>query len=169
MKVREVMTTVAHTCRPEDTLECAAQLLWSHDCGVLPVVDGDGLVQAMITDRDICMGAWTRGQPLAGLRVADSMSREVASCQADDDLTVATAKMAQHQVRRLPVVDAQGRIAGILSLNDLAVRSEHVARNEALKLLAAVCQSRAKSPVLEPRRAQSAPARQPQRTGVTAG
>jgi CBS-domain-containing membrane protein len=152
MKVREFMTTVAHTCRPEDTLDKAAHLLWAHDCGSLPVIAADGRVLAMITDRDVCMGAFLRGQALSGVRVGDSMSHGVISCQPDDDLAVAAGKMAQHRVRRLPVIDAQGRIAGILSLNDLACRTEHAARNEALKVLAAVCRPRASAPVAEARK-----------------
>jgi CBS-domain-containing membrane protein len=70
MKVREFMTTVAHTCRPEDTLDKAAHLLWAHDCGSLPVIAADGRVLAMITDRDVCMGAFLRGQALSGIACA---------------------------------------------------------------------------------------------------
>lgn len=168
MKVREFMTTVAYTCRPEDTLDKAAHLLWAHDCGSLPVTSAEGRVLAMITDRDVCMGAFLRGQSLSAVRVSESMSHGVVSCGPDDELAVATGKMAQHRVRRLPVIDAQGKIAGVLSLNDLACRSEHAARNEALKVLAAVCQARASAPVAEPRKVQPPGARPAARTGAPA-
>lgn len=119
MRVRDVMTTLVHTCRPQDSLDTAARLLWEHDCGSLPVVDGNGKVGAMITDRDICMAALLRGRPLHELRVADCMSQGIATCKVDDDLATAGKRMAEHQVHRLPIVDGDGRLAGIVSLNDL--------------------------------------------------
>jgi CBS domain-containing protein len=144
MKVQQLMTTPAHTCGPLDSLERAAQLLWEHDCGVLPVVDAEGRVDAVITDRDICMGAYTRGKRLADMKVADSMTRKVVSCRPDDDVGEVAQRMATHAVRRLPVVDGDGRIRGILSLNDLArtgTRDKDTAR-AAERVLAAVSQSR---------------------------
>ena len=114
------MTAPVHTCHVEDSLERAAHLLWEHDCGCLPVVDTPGVVQAMITDRDICMAAYTGGRPLAELSVADSMSSDLVSCGPDDDLAAAAGRMAEHQFRRLPVLDGGGRVQGMLSLNDMA-------------------------------------------------
>lgn len=126
MRVRDVMTTLVHTCRPQDSLDTAARLLWEHDCGSLPVVDGNGKVGAMITDRDICMAALLRGKSLHELRVADCMSKSLAACKVDDDLATAGKRMAEHQVHRLPIVDGDGRLAGIVSLNDLvSAASEH--------------------------------------------
>lgn len=148
MKVRELMTSPAYTCRPQDSLESAAQLLWDHDCGMLPVVDGQGRVGAAITDRDICMGAYTRGRQLAELRVADSMSRDVVTCRPDEDVELAVARMAARQLHRLPVVDENGKPAGVLSLNDIALAGQHDARmgREALKALAAACRRRSSVP-----------------------
>jgi CBS domain-containing protein len=124
MNVRHLMTSPVRTCGPRDSLERAAQLLWEQDCGALPVVDEKGRVRALITDRDICMGAYTRGKRLSEIEVGDSMSKTVASCRPDDDVAVAAQRMAQHAVRRLPVVDGDGRIEGIVSLCDLARASE---------------------------------------------
>lgn len=142
MRVREIMSSPAITCRTQDTLEQAARLLWEHDCGILPVLDKDGRVGSTITDRDICMGAYTRGRRLADLHVADSMSDRLVTCRADDDVAAAAALMTEHQVRRLVVVERDGRIAGLLSLNDLAraaPRDATVGR-EALRVMTAVCQ-----------------------------
>lgn len=148
MKVRELMTSPAYTCRPQDSLESAARLLWDHDCGMLPVVDGQGRVGAAITDRDICMAAFTRGKRLAELRVTDSMSRDVATCRPDEDVATAVERMAARQVRRLPVVDENGKPCGVLSLNDIAMAGERDARlsRDALKVLAAASRPRSSVP-----------------------
>jgi CBS domain-containing protein len=87
--------------------------------------DGEDRVGAVITDRDICMGTYTRGRPLAELRVADSMSRRLVTCTPDDDVASAVRLMVQHQLHRLPVVDAKGKACGVLSLNDLALDAAH--------------------------------------------
>ncbi|MBZ0152032.1 MAG: CBS domain-containing protein [Planctomycetes bacterium] len=120
MKVRELMSSIVHTCRAQDGLDRAAGLLWEHDCGMLPVVDGEGRVGAVITDRDLCMAAFTRGRRLDEIPVAEAMSSSLVSCTADEDLTAAVRRMVEHQVHRLPVVDEQQRPCGVLSLNDLA-------------------------------------------------
>lgn len=144
MRVQQLMTKVVHTCQPQDSLETAARKLWEHDCGVLPVVDKEGRVGATITDRDICMGALTRGGRLADLRVADSMSGQLFTCRPDDDVAVAAQQMAAQRVRRLPVLDGEGRLCGILSLNDLAIAAPRNASvgKHALDALSAVCAPR---------------------------
>jgi signal-transduction protein with cAMP-binding, CBS, and nucleotidyltransferase domain len=116
------------------------------------VVDRQGRIGAVITDRDICMGAFTQGKLLAELRVADSMSGDVATVRADDDLSAAVLLMCERQVRRLPVVDDQGKPCGVLSLNDLAVVGEQAPEvdAEAAKVLAAVCRRRAAVPAEVP-------------------
>jgi CBS domain-containing protein len=150
MKVRELMTSPAHSCQPQDTLAHAARLLWDHDCGILPIVDRDGRVGATITDRDICMAAMTRGSRLEDLRVAESMSRGLFTCGPDDDVSIAADRMIEHQVHRLPVVDAEGKLCGLLSLNDIAVVGEKDARlgREAFRVLAGVCRRRAAVPAV---------------------
>lgn len=120
MKVQDVMTRSVATCSVDETLECAARVLWERDCGCVPVVDHDGRVVAMLTDRDVCMAAYTTGKALHELRIADAMSGELVSCRATEDLPTVAARMAQAAVRRLPVVDAADNPVGILSINDLA-------------------------------------------------
>ncbi|MFO1078691.1 MAG: CBS domain-containing protein [Planctomycetota bacterium] len=143
------MNSPAHTCRPQDSMESAARLLWDHDVGMLPVVDAEGRVGATITDRDICMGAFTRGRPLAQLRVADAMSRAVVTCLPEEEVGVAAQRMAENQLRRLPVVDAAGKLCGVLTLNDLALAGEAdtAIGREALKTLVAACRHRSRVPV----------------------
>jgi CBS domain-containing protein len=119
MNVAEIMSKPAYTCSPHEPLSRAAQLMWDQDVGVIPVVDREGRAIAMITDRDICMAAFTQNRPLSELRVQQAMSKVVYTCHPEDKLTAAERTMRVHQVRRLPVVDDAGRILGILSINDL--------------------------------------------------
>jgi CBS-domain-containing membrane protein len=113
------MTRAVITCDAEDTLAAAARRMWDRDCGCLPVVDAHGHVVGMITDRDVCMAAYTTGKPLSELRVAAVMARSVATARPDDSLQDAERTMRQHAVRRLPVLDEGARVIGILSCNDL--------------------------------------------------
>ncbi|HZP42445.1 MAG TPA: CBS domain-containing protein [Candidatus Binatia bacterium] len=149
MKVEELMTRRVASCSASDTLNAAARIMWEHDCGCAPVV-ADGRVVGMITDRDICMAAYTQDRPLSALPVSQAMSREVHSCRPDDPLAVAERTMRERQIRRLPVIDASGHLVGILSLNDVArafaregERAAGGARaNEVASTLAAVCRPR---------------------------
>jgi CBS domain-containing protein len=120
MKVEEWMSREVFTCRPDSSMNEAAYLLWQNDCGVLPVVDAQDKVVGIITDRDMCMSACLRGAPLSALRVQDAMSRAPITCSRSDTIEHAIRLMSDHQVRRIPVVDAQQRVEGILSMNDLA-------------------------------------------------
>lgn len=120
MRVQDVMTPEAIVCQANDTMEHAARLLWEHDCGCLPVVDEDGVVLAMITDRDICMAAYTQGRALREIRVEHAMSKDVVCCAPKEGLVEAARRMGERGVRRLPVTDEEGRIQGLLSVNDMA-------------------------------------------------
>ncbi len=120
MKVEELMTADVGACRPFDTVDRSAKVMWERDCGAVPVVDQEGRVIAMLTDRDICMAALTQGRPLGGIHVSSAMSRRLWSCRPKDEVKDAEKLMRAHQVRRLPVVDAEGKLVGLLSISDLA-------------------------------------------------
>jgi len=109
MKVGELMTADAKACGPSDTLNRAAQLMWENDCGAVPVVDQQLRVIGMVTDRDICMAAYTQGRPLAQSRVESAMSHGAYTCAPGDDIASAEKLMCERQVRRLPVIDEEGR------------------------------------------------------------
>lgn len=119
MKAENWMIRKVCTCRPETGMNEAAYLMWQNDCGVLPVVDAQDKVVGLITDRDLCMGACLRGKSLADLRVEEAMSHDVFACLPSDTIEQVIRLMGDHQVRRIPVVDTQQRLVGILSLNDL--------------------------------------------------
>ncbi len=127
------------------------QIMWDHDCGVVPVVDLDNRVIGMITDRDVAVAAYTQGRALWQIPVSSAMAKQVHGVREGDPLDVVEALMRRVRVRRVPVLDAQGRLKGILSLNDLAshVRRTAARRGDGLRgdsiaqTLAAVCEPRA--------------------------
>jgi len=108
------------TCRPEDRLERAVQLMWDRDIGCVLVTDRDGKLVGIVTDRDACMAAYTQGLPLAGAVVSSAMARCVWTCSPTSAARDVEQIMRRHQIRRVPVVDASGRPVGIVTLNDLA-------------------------------------------------
>jgi len=117
--VKKLMNQAPASCSPDEPLSRAAQIMWEHDCGAVPVVGADGSVLGMLTDRDVCMAAYTRGVPLGAISVRSTMSREVHACAPDDSLGHAVRLMAQKQVHRLPVTES-GRLVGLITLADLA-------------------------------------------------
>ena len=123
MHVQDLMAHPAITCHVNDSLDLAAQRMWDHDCGVLPVVNDEGKVTGMITDRDICMAALTQGRPLHDVLVNVAMSKHVIAVGPEQTLGEAGQLMAQHQIRRLPVVDAAKQPLGVISLDDLAIEA----------------------------------------------
>jgi CBS domain-containing protein len=144
MNVSKLMHPDAITCRTHDMLDRAAQLMWEHDIGCLPVVADDGKVAGMITDRDICMAAYTQGIPLSAIPVTMPMAKLVHTCAPDDDLREVEKAMQRWQIRRMPVIDDSGHPVGMISLNDIARGSQRdgVPAAEVAATLAAVCAPR---------------------------
>lgn len=131
MKVSELMTIDVRSCWSTEPLERAAKLMWELDCGSLPVLDQNGRVIGMITDRDVCMAAYTQAQLLGRIPVSRAMSGELYSCNPGEELDKVEKRMRSHQVRRLPVVDDEGHLRGILSLADIAQRAAKDAKGKA--------------------------------------
>lgn len=115
----EKLMRPAHACRASDTLNEAARLMWEFDCGAVPVVNDEGRLVGIITDRDICMAAYTRGQTLSDSTVESVMATHVTVVAPKDTLEAIIVLMKQRQVRRIPVVD-EGHLVGIVSLADIA-------------------------------------------------
>ncbi len=120
MRVKELMTVAPWSCRISDFANTAAQIMWDRDCGIVPVLGDDGRVVGVLTDRDICMAAHFQDLPLSQLSVASAMSQAVFACRPEDDVRDAERQMREKQVHRLPVVDRDGWLAGMLSLSDVA-------------------------------------------------
>jgi CBS domain-containing protein len=148
MRVQDVMTRNVKSCQPEVTMDQAAMMMWDYDCGVLPVVDYEGRVMGMITDRDIAIAAATRGRLTTQIRVGEVMSGNVYACAEDEDIRSALNTMRREKVRRLPVINYEGKLAGILSLNDVVLRAEEsrpgrapeIPQEEVMNTFRAICE-----------------------------
>ena len=119
MTVKEVMTNDVAACRADMNLAEATALMWEKDCGVLPVVAAEGEITGMLTDRDICIALGTRNVRSSDINVADVLQDHVLSCKPSDDVHVALQLMRVRKVRRLPVVNDESRLEGIVSMDDI--------------------------------------------------
>lgn len=146
MHVKEIMTHPVVTCSIDSKLSIVARLMWEHDCGTIPVVDGEGRLAGIVTDRDICMAAYTQGGALASIPVTTAMAKQVLASHLDDSVETAEELMTEGQVRRLPVIDNDGRPVGIVALNDLARLAARTRKSgvdhEIVQTLAAICNPR---------------------------
>lgn len=122
----EVMTKDPVCCLPVDTVDHVAQLMTTEDVGSLPVVENfqTRRLVGIITDRDLTVQVVAEGRDSKGTLVEEVMTKEPAACHAEDDLEQALDAMATYQVRRIPVVDANGQIIGIITQADIATRIE---------------------------------------------
>ena len=128
MKVSEVMTKAPAYCRADTSLAAAAEIMWNRNCGFLPVVSPQQSVVGVITDRDMCMAMATRNRLPGQVTVQEVSSVVIYSCQPDDDVRAAMETMADKKVRRLPVIDASGKLEGILSIDDVILHADSQAR-----------------------------------------
>ena len=128
-KVRDVMTARPRCVAPETPLSEAAQLMESEDVGSLPVLDGEQLA-GMITDRDIVIRAVARGKDPRGMPVREVSTRDVVAVGFEEDLSEALKLMASHKVRRLPVIDDENRLVGVVSQADVAMEAKEKAVGE---------------------------------------
>jgi len=125
MKAQELMTASPACCTPDDTAERVAQLMADNDCGCIPVVVGqkDSHVVGVITDRDIATRGVAKGKG-PETRVRDLMTPDPFCCSADADVRDVEGVMADRQVRRVVVVDGDGRCVGIIAQADVALAAE---------------------------------------------
>ena len=120
--IAEVMTTDVEVVRPEETLRDAARAMADLDVGSLPVCDGRKLI-GMITDRDITIRAVAEGKS-ADTPVQDIMTDDVVWCSDSDSVDAVLRQMSDAQIRRIPVIDADRQLVGIVALGDIALEEE---------------------------------------------
>jgi CBS domain-containing protein len=139
MHVRDAMTANAICCTPQTTLGAAAVLMAEGRCRTLPVVQ-NGKTVGMVTDRDICLALAAAQALPSELPVADVMSETLYECHEDDEIGQALETMRRHHVRRLPVLDCDGALTGVLSIDDVLARagSRGVSYREAVKAFQAI-------------------------------
>jgi len=130
MKVSEVMTGDVQTVRPDQPVQQAASFMLSADAGSIPVTDGERLI-GMITDRDIAVRGIAKGYG-PDTPVRELMTDDLVVVRVDDDVEDAASKMSEAQVRRLPVIDEDERLCGIVSLGDLSREADEDCAAEAL-------------------------------------
>jgi CBS domain-containing protein len=149
-----MMTKDVRTCFATDSINRAAQIMWENDCGCVPVVDDQGNLVGIVTDRDVCMAAYMQGRPLADIAVSTVASTNVATVDENDSLHRAEKVMHDAQVRRLPVLDENKRLVGLLSISDLARRVRELADgipSHIVGALAGISQRRSPHPSVESR------------------
>lgn len=135
-QVKDLMSRSLATCRPSDSLAVAAQIMWEKDCGVVPVTEADGRLVGVLTDRDACMAAYTQGKTLHSIPVESAMASRVVTLHGTDPVAQAHELMRSHRLRRLPVVDDEHRLVGLISLKDLALDAAESARSQERQQLA---------------------------------
>ena len=131
MKVSDVMTREVQTIQPDQPVQEAASFMLSADAGSIPVTEGERLI-GMITDRDIAVRGVAKGHG-PNTPVRELMTNDVVCVRLDDDCDAVASKMSEAQVRRLPVIDEQDRLCGIVSLGDLARETDNESAHEALE------------------------------------
>lgn len=119
LRVEDVMTHNPQCCEPEDDLATVANVMWDLDCGCVPIVGEGRRIAGMITDRDICMAALLNGKPLHELKVSSVMAKEIVTARVGDRVRSVQELMRKSKVRRLPVVDGDKKVVGVVSLFDL--------------------------------------------------
>lgn len=143
MQVQDIMVKEARSCRLDTNLAAATEVMWSNDCGALPVLNDGGKVVGMITDRDICMAVGTRNQRPSDVAVSGVIPQRVFTCAPGDDIHAALQTMRSQKVRRLPVTGAGGELEGILCLNDVALNAEKsnaLSYEDVMETLKAICE-----------------------------
>jgi CBS domain-containing protein len=119
-KVGDVMTSAVRNCPLHASINDAAHLMWENDCGWIPVVDLESNVVGVITDRDIAMATYTQGRPLFEIPIETVMSKKIIACEAGDTISLALKRMRDAKIHRLPVLDGEARLVGVVSLSDIA-------------------------------------------------
>lgn len=148
MRVQDVMTSPAYSCAPDVNLAAAAKAMRDYDCGAMPVLDGGGRPVGILTDRDVCMAVAQMNRFPAAIRVSEVMTPEPFTCHPGTGLGDALVLMAACQVRRLPVVDGDARLVGIISLSDIVsvvedpAASDSTLRRQLVAAFRSICEPR---------------------------
>jgi len=141
MKVQDIMTKDVACCNPGTNAAAAAEIMWTRDCGALPIVENGGRIVGMVTDRDLFIALGTSNRNAADLPVGEIMNQDVSMCTPIDDVRTALNTMAQRKLHRLPVVDEAGELRGILSMDDVVLRAEAsgLSNEVVVKTMKAIC------------------------------
>ncbi|HEY2118585.1 MAG TPA: CBS domain-containing protein [Candidatus Acidoferrum sp.] len=126
MKVKDVMMRTPYACHLDTNLGAATELMWKGNCGFLPVLDSTGKIRAVLTDRDICIALGTRNVLPGAVTVAQVIHDKLFTCSPEDNLHDALRIMRDGHVRRLPVINHDSKVIGIISMHDILLHAEPV-------------------------------------------
>lgn len=153
MNVDEIMTPAVKACTLDSDLASVAMDMWNHHCGSVPVVDEAGKPVGIVTDRDIAMAGALKGEPLRNIKIGDVIQgHTLHCCRSEDSVQSALKTIWAESVRRLPVINGEGRLAGMLSVDDIVACAERGKRghgvpvlsyDDAMNALKAVCRPHA--------------------------
>src|SRR5687768_25221 len=123
MRCSDLMTRNPKFCLPSDTVQVAAIIMRQEDCGIVPVLENNSKkLVGVVTDRDLCIIVISDGRDPMTVKVDECMTDEIISCRPDDNIDQVIEKMQFNQVRRIPVIDSNNNLVGIISLSDLVRR-----------------------------------------------
>lgn len=125
---RDIMTSNPVCCMSGDTVDRAAQIMKEHDVGAVPVIDSSKKLLGIVTDRDLTLRILAEGRDPGSTRVEEVMTRNLTVCRPDDEIQRVMGEMAAHQVRRIPVIDDDACIVGIIAQADIATRAREPER-----------------------------------------
>jgi CBS domain-containing protein len=131
--VTSVMTANPACCKADTPLQDVARMMVEHDCGQIPVVDAQGMPLGVVTDRDIAVRIVAQGRDASGATAGDAMTTPAQTVRQDSSLKDAVCLMEASKIRRVPVVDAAGKLAGIVSIADIALAGKDTATAEVVK------------------------------------
>jgi CBS domain-containing protein len=129
MNVQAIMTSNPYFAMHQATMAEVAKIMADHEIGVVPIVDAAHRVLGILTDRDLCKAIGTMDRPASEISALNLASKPVVSCGPEEELESALKTMRNHHIRRLPVVDKAGKLKGILSIDDVVLRSEEAMEN----------------------------------------
>ncbi|REJ77331.1 MAG: CBS domain-containing protein [Acidobacteria bacterium] len=124
LKCRRIMAENVSTATRSSTVQAAAEILRDEDIGILPIIDEDGGLVGVLTDRDIVIRAVAGGMDITDTKVGDIMTEELFTARPDDFVFEVLRTMGEKQVRRIPIVDEEGILKGIISMADIALEME---------------------------------------------
>jgi CBS domain-containing protein len=129
-KIKDLMVKNVKTCRTDTNLAEAVALMWDVNCGILPVVDAENRVIGLLTDRDISIAVGTRAKLASDIKTDEVISGNIYYCSPEDQLVEAMEIMKANKVHRLPVLDHDKKLLGIISLSDIALNVEETKGKE---------------------------------------
>jgi CBS domain-containing protein len=142
MKVRDVMTQPPRTCQPETPLDEASRLIEETGCGMLLVLDGRDRIAGILTDRDLAVAIGKSPEHPSNVAAGAAMTTHVYTCSPNDSLSTALERMADARIRRLPVIDKDRQVRGVISIDDIVlwgVQRRGVTRKALVSALQSIC------------------------------